>query len=103
MIEWLVKKGYFRNENHAIWFVSSFGFFVLSICNYFYPKNLWMFLIIPTVVNLPPLITSINKIFIKKEEGHLYSKDCIWFNFLMICLYFALFFLAQWQLGNLAA
>ena len=29
MIEFFVKKGVFRNANHAIWFLSSIGFFIL--------------------------------------------------------------------------
>lgn len=94
MIEWFVGKGFFRNENHAIWFFLSLGFLMLAIIDIFVPKLTVVLLIIPLVAHIPPLITSIYKTS-RKAESTLYSKDCIWFNALMVFIYMALFFVVQ--------
>lgn len=90
MIGYLVRKGYFRNENHAIWFVCSVGFLMIALAMFWKPNRI-IFLVIAAIAHLPALINS--SITIKKNrESELYSKDCIWFNSLMIILYFALYF-----------
>jgi len=90
MIEWMVEREFFRNENHAIWFLCSIGFLVVLIVSHFLPNFSWIFLIVPLMVHVPPLVTSSYKIY-KKHPSTIYSRDCIWFNALMIGIYVLLF------------
>lgn len=89
MIGYLVQKRYFRNENHAIWFLCSVGFFIIALLMYFRPSHVF-FLGVALVVHLPALINSTVTV-LSKKQSELYSKDCIWFNFLMIVVYTSLY------------
>ncbi len=91
MIEWLVQKKIFRNANHAIWFLCSLGFLLVLISQSLGVNQRIMFLLVPAVIHLPPLITSINVNYLKKRNSEIYSKDCIWFNAVMIIIYLILF------------
>ena len=91
MIEWLVNKKIFRNANHAIWFLTSVGFLLITLAWHFFPNQRLIFLIIPTIVHLPPFITSIVVVFVKKQDNEIYSGDCIWFNAILILVYISLF------------
>lgn len=90
MISWLVNKGYFRNENHAIWFLCSLGLLVFVTLVYIKPSP-EILLLMAVVIHIPPFLTSI---FVTKSnrESVLYSKDCIYFNAIMVLLYFGLFY-----------
>lgn len=90
MIEWLVKKGIFRNANHAIWFLCSTGIFLAIVINYFYPKNIWLILAAPLIVHVPPFMKA-SIVVMRKEKNEIYDRDCIWFNFGMIVLYVFLY------------
>ncbi|TRZ64490.1 MAG: hypothetical protein D4Q79_01400 [Spirochaetia bacterium] len=92
MIEWLVNKKVFKNVNHAIWFLSSVGFLLITISWYLFPGQRLILLIIPAVANLPPLITSIFVVYVKKENNEIYSSDCVWFNAFIIILYLLAYF-----------
>jgi len=92
MIEWIVGKKLFRNENHAIWFLCSAGFLIVLMSSHFWPNFALIFLIVPLVVHVPPLVTSIHKVY-TRQSSELYSRDCIWFNTLMIFVYLLLFIL----------
>jgi hypothetical protein len=94
MIEWLVGKKLFRNENHAIWFLGSVGFLIVLTAGHFEPNFSAIFLIVPLIVYLPPLATSIYKVY-TKQSSNLYSRDCIWFNAFMIVAYLSLFFIIE--------
>lgn len=96
MIEWLVEKKLFRNENHAIWFLCSVGFLAVLVSSHFNPNFPGIFLIVPLIVHVPPLVTSTHKIY-TKQKSNVYSKDCIWFNALMILVYLSLFIFAANQ------
>lgn len=89
MIEWLIKKKFFRNANHAIWFLCSMGIFLVVAAYYLFPKRAWLILIAPLVVHIPPFIKA-SMVVARKEKNQIYDKDCIWFNFMMIALYFLL-------------
>ena len=95
MIEWLVNKKLFRNANHAIWFLTSIGFLLVTLSLHFFPNQKLIFLIIPTVVHLPPFITAIVAVYIQKRENEIYSEDCIWFNAFLILVYVLFFFLLK--------
>lgn len=86
MIEWFIKKNLFKNENHAIWFMCSMGFLIIIFSGYYYPIYPYIFIIAPIIIHIPPFITAIVK-YKKGELDHLYSRDCIWFNFLIIIIY----------------
>lgn len=94
MIEWLVEKKLFRNENHAIWFLCSIGLLIVLIISHFAPNFSAIFLLAPLIVHAPPLVTSIYKTY-TKQVSNLYSRDCIWFNALMILIYFLLFVIVK--------
>ena len=70
MIGWFVKKRYFRNENHAIWFFYSIGTFVFTAIMFLRP-NLYFFLVIPFLIHLSPFLTAIFTIS-KKKKSHFY-------------------------------
>jgi len=89
MIAWLVKNKYFRNENHAIWFLASFGVFTFVLTLFFKPFP-EIFLLVPLFFHISPFITSILTTR-SKEKSNLYSKDCIWFNGVMILIYLVLY------------
>ncbi|MFA5991139.1 MAG: hypothetical protein WC794_02765 [Candidatus Doudnabacteria bacterium] len=91
MIEWFITKGLFRNANHAIWFFCSGAMFLLVLANWFLPQKSWALFIIPAIAHVPPLVKSI-LVVSQKEESEIYSKDCIWFNSLMIVFYTILVF-----------
>ena len=93
MIDYLVEKKYFRNENHAIWFLCSFGIAIFTITTFLKPSQ-YLFLLIPAIVHMPPLITSSIRVFARKESS-LYSKDCIWFNAIMILIYLGFFIILR--------
>jgi len=90
MIEWLVKKKIFRNANHAIWFICSIGFLLIFL-GYLAKINLKFIIVaVALIAHLPPLITSIIAVS-KKRASEIYSKDCIWFNAIILLIYFLLF------------
>ena len=91
MVEWCIKKGLFRNVNHAIWFINSFSLFIFAILVY---KNLFgrYIFLIPIVLHLSPIINAIRVVYVKKEKSEIYSYDCIWFNSLMLLCYIVLTF-----------
>ena len=86
MIEWLIKKGKFRNANHAIWFLASVSILILVILYYLVPFNKWFLLIVPAVVHVSPLFNSVVR-KVKNIPSEIYSEDCIWFNGVMIGVY----------------
>lgn len=89
MIEFLILKGYFRNANHAIWFFTTVYFFVLNVFYYFFSKleYLWLFPVL--FLHTTPIIKSI--VYLKRGVvSEIYSKDCIWFNSVMVILYLIL-------------
>lgn len=91
MIEYLVNKKYFRNENHAIWFLCSIIFLLSYII---FKLNLEKLnLVILIIIHTSAFLNS-SYIFTKKIKSEIYSFDCIWFNFLMTLIYlgFLLYF-----------
>ena len=90
IINWFVEKKIFRNENHAIWFFMSIAIFLVFILLYFFPKNKIVF-IFPIAIHLLSFFMASISVFIKKESSNLFSKDCIWFNLLMIFVYVILY------------
>ena len=92
MIEWLVNEKIFRNANHAIWFLTSIGFLLLTVVLHLFPNQRLIFVVIPAIINLPPFITSFIAVHIQKRESEIYSQDCIWFNLILILVYILLFF-----------
>jgi len=88
-LDWTVSKKFFRNANHALWFLMSFWILVLIILYYFYPDL--PVIIIPLAIHLVALIQSVLAI-ISKRPSETLSKDCIWFNTLMILVYSVIYF-----------
>jgi hypothetical protein len=86
MISWLVNKGFFRNANHAIWFLCSSVFFAVLAGWRFAIDWTTLALLVAVIAHVPPLITSAY-IVARKQESDVYSKDCIWFNAGMLVLY----------------
>jgi len=91
MIEFFVKKGVFRNANHAIWFLSSIGFFILILSWSLFEFSRLVLIFIPLIIHIPPIAASIRKVIFLKEKSEIYSKDCIWFNVLMVLFYLIIF------------
>lgn len=89
MIDWVVRKKYFKNANHAIWFLTTSSFAGLMLVYYIKPKLAWLWVAPILVFHISPIIKSL-KVIRKKENSDLYSKDCVWFNFLMIGFYVCL-------------
>lgn len=87
MIEWLVRKRIFRNSNHAIWFLASISIFILVVVHYLLPFNKWLLLIVPAVVHVSPFVNSVVR-KVKNIPSEIYSVACIWFNGVMIGVYF---------------
>jgi len=92
MIVWLVKKGIFRNANHAIWFLMSVGIFLTLLLVYLEVNFRTILLIVPIVVHVPPLATSAS-VVLKNKSSEVFTKDCIWFNAVMILAYLIFFIL----------
>jgi hypothetical protein len=86
IIEWLVRKKFFRNENHALWFFLSMGFYLLALSYYFLPHSKAI-LVLLAGVHLVSLVITIYTIYILKQKTNLFSRDCVWFNSLMLILY----------------
>ena len=91
IVEWAVKKKLFRNENHAIWFLLSMWILVVSIAHFFYPAHHIVFLV-PVLLHGIALIQAIHATATKHASVTL-SKDCIWFNAIMILVYILIYFL----------
>jgi len=89
MIEWLLKKEIFKNANHAVWFLSSFFFFVLVVLMSWGKLGRFVFLL-PIIFHLSPIFNAVRTIYFKKQESEIYSDDCIWFNILMVVCYIVL-------------
>ena len=87
MIEYFVKKGLFKNASHAVWFFASVGFFALTLTYYFLPNTKYLILLVPLIAHLPPLITAYIAVYIQKRKSDVYTKNCIWFNAVMIFWY----------------
>ncbi len=90
MIEWFVKKGLFRNANHAIWFFSTLLVLLLTTLWIFFGFRRAYLVALPLVVHVPPFLTATWKSSLRKEQSDIYSKDCIWFNLSMILIYLAI-------------
>lgn len=86
MIGWLVERRYFRNANHAIWFLLSLMVLGLVVAYYFLPKFSWVWLLPPAVMHVSPIIIS-HKLRKRRQPSDLYSEDCVWFNTAMIVIY----------------
>jgi len=67
MIGYWLKKGLFRNANHAIWFINTVFFFIF-IALFTTGKFGKSIFIIPLLMHLSPIINSINTNYIKKEK-----------------------------------
>jgi len=91
IFEWGVRKKLFRNINHAIWFLMSVWLLVLTAVYYFYPRHN-IVILFPIAIHFVAFLQSIYVVYIKKEPSQTLSKDCIWFNPLMILIYAFLFF-----------
>jgi|SRR3989344_2194265 len=87
-----VNKKLFRNVNHAIWFFMSIWLLVITTAYYFYP-SLYLIIFIPILVHLVALIEAIYTVNIKMEKSETLSKDCIWFNTLMVLIYLSFLFI----------
>ncbi len=90
LIGWFIKRGWFKNANHAIWFICSVSMFLLVFAGWYFPKRSWLIILVPAIAHFPPLIKS-SVVVLRKEANEIYNKDCIWFNILMIILYIILF------------
>ena len=95
MIEWLVQQGYFRNANHAIWFVCTVGMLVVLVIQRLFPRFLWIIPLTGLIVHTPPLLTAIFKVWFRREHNEIYSQDCIWYNALMLLVYAVAFILLK--------
>jgi len=93
-IEWAVRKKLFRNANHAIWFVMSLWLAILTIAYYFYPK-LSFVILLPVAIHFTALVQAISATYIKKSNSETLSRDCVWFNLLMVVIYIIIFFLSR--------
>ena len=60
--------------------------FVLTFAYYFYPK-IQLLALLPIAIHFVALLQSIHAVYIKKQSTETLSKDCIWFNFLMLVVY----------------
>jgi hypothetical protein len=91
MIDFWIKKGFFRNANHAIWFINSMFFIVFYLILHY--GNIGKYaLIFPILFHTSPIINSFNTYYIKKIKSEVYSIDCIWFNAIMVFLYLILMY-----------
>ena len=89
MIEWVVRRKYFRNANHAIWFLCSAVIFALVMLSVMSPKpRTWLLLLLPASLHVSPLIYSLR---LRNKENEVYSQDCIWYNAVMLLVYIAVF------------
>lgn len=86
MIDWVVRKKYFQKANHAIWFLTTISFAGLVVFYYFLPRQKWVWLVPIFIFHISPIVKSV-KVIKNREQSDLYSKDCIWFNALMILSY----------------
>ncbi len=94
IFEWAVRKKLFRNLNHAIWFLMSAWLLLLTLAYYFYPGSLFIVLL-PASIHLVAFFQAIYVVRIKKQASRTLSKDCIWFNLLMVLVYLCLFFVIR--------
>lgn len=95
MVELLVNYGWFRNANHAIWFLCSLGMFAIVVLQFVVlqfvlPRKSCLPAIVGTIVHLPPLVTSSITVLIQQRRSEIYSTDCILFNSVMFVAYLAL-------------
>jgi len=91
MMDYLIKRGFVRNPNHAIWFVSSVFLCYFAILIFVGKAGRWAILV-PIIFHISAIISSIYTLYIKKETSEVYSKDCIWWNSLMIVVYLILMY-----------
>lgn len=90
-IGWTVRKGFFRNTNHAVWFVMSFWLLIINV-GYFLHINPKIIILLPICIHLTSMIQAITLVYIRKGNSEVLSKDCIWFNALLVIFYCTLFF-----------
>ena len=90
MIERLVKMGYFRNANHATWFVLSLWILVLTLAYFVYPNHR-VVVLFPIGIYLTAMIQAIVNTYVTKTKSETLSKDCIWFNGLLLIVYLVVF------------
>ncbi|OGE87656.1 MAG: hypothetical protein A3J07_02990 [Candidatus Doudnabacteria bacterium RIFCSPLOWO2_02_FULL_49_13] len=95
IFEWAVRKKLFRNINHAIWFLMSVWLLLLTLAYYFYPDRR-LIILLPLGIHLVALVQSSHATYIKKQPTETLSKDCIWFNAVMVGLYLILFFFLKY-------
>ncbi len=86
MIEWAVRKKYFQNANHAIWFLTTSAFAGCVLLYYFLPDNKWVWLVPIVVFHISPIVRSV-RVVRNNQASEIYSEGCIWFNMLMIIFY----------------
>jgi len=94
IFEWGVRKKFFRNINHAIWFLMSMWLLILTAAYYFYPGR-DIIILFPLSIHFVAFLQSLYVVYVKKEKSETISKDCVWFNPLMILVYIILFFLSR--------
>ena len=86
MIEWAIKKGGWKNANHIIWFVSSVFLAVFTVLIFLAHIGKSV-LLLPMIFHSLAIIGSVYVFYIEKKESDVFSKDCIWYNTLMIAFY----------------
>lgn len=91
IFEWAVKRKLFKNINHAIWFLMSIWLLIFTVAYYFYPK-IKLLILLPISIHFVAFLQSIYTVYIKKEPTETLSKDCIWFNALIVFIYLSLLF-----------
>lgn len=91
MIKYFVSVGIFRNVNHAIWFMTTLGIFVVLVLQRIFPEHLSIILLIGTCVHVSPIINAVI-VAAKKEDSDLYTRDCITYNMAMLILYGVLYY-----------
>ena len=91
MIDYLIKKGVLRNPNHAIWLFSSIFVFVYILATHIYGLHPSLF-ILPIIFHSSPVINATRIVYFKKQVSEVYSKDCIWYNSIMIVVYLLLMY-----------
>jgi 4-hydroxybenzoate polyprenyltransferase len=94
IFEWAVNRKLFRNINHAIWFSMSMWILTLITAYYFYP-HLRIIILLPIAIHGVAFLQSVYIVYIKKEKSDTLSKDCTWFNALMLIIYIIMIFISK--------
>lgn len=91
IFEWAVQKRLFRNINHAIWFLMTLWLLIVITAYYYFPNSSYV-LVLPLAIHFIAFIQALYTVIIKKQNSETISRDCIWYNGLMVLLY-TIFFL----------